>query len=590
MEDLFNRQERKDLEKLGNIAISYLKARPWANRPEDKDTASWVYHVMQPRHGSKSHGNLDCLRATLESMIIRHRPEDVQKDVALPPLYQKVVYLDGSMQDIMSLNTFAMMIVGNAVTSERKDVDYLFHASQVKALQSLVSNLRQASFFWSGYTHSDITSSLNTFKGFLEKGEVAVSDSDRKLLETSITVGKIILRNRISEAKSVFHEMPMYMENNLSTEAKEIWALDNGHASPTLIGASSILALRKVASTYVSKTATESFTKRVLEEGRNNRRRMYRDATPSMPNRNKDSATHSLAGSVTAGNDSNKRLRTSRRTPNVAAAIRSPSTATLRESHTNSPTPKKSSSSKPGPSGAGHLSDAEKLNILNNAIECSDFKTSAKLVSTGSAKLSYLMDRILAHSQTTEKVLIFYESNNVAYYIGEALELLGIKHLFFAKTLKIKQRADHIVEFNADPECKVLIMDVSQAAFGLDLSSASRVYFINPILNPQIEAQAVKRAHRIGQSKPVYVETLVLKGSIEELILTRRKDMSPEEHKKCKSILDDDIIFDWIRNGRFLELPSSDIPGSDQMARLDSPQPLFRANLFASPPAVVLVD
>jgi hypothetical protein len=591
MEDLFNKQERKDLEKLGNIAISYLKARPWANGPGDKDQALWKYHVMQPRHGSKSHGNLDCLRATLESMIIRHRPEDVRKDVSLPPLHQKVVYLDGSMQDIMSLNTFAMMIVGNAVTSERKDVDYLFHPGQAKFLQRLVSNLRQASFFWSGYQRSDIVSSLNTFEGFLEKGEIAVSLSDRKLLETAILVGKIMLRNNISEFKGTFHEMPIYLENNLSKEVKQAWASTDRVESPTLIGGTSLLSLRKIASECACEKGGASFVQKAWEAGHNNRQRMSSNAVPARTNQHKDSATPSLAGSVSVGNDSTKRVRAARRPPKMQSK-----NAPLSATNKGKGLPVKS-----GPTGS--VSDVANINtrevrsppyvhpqlstrseVSGISMKCSEFKSTAKLVSTASAKLSYLIDRIYGHQQTKEKVLVFYESVNVAFYIGEALELLGIKHLFFAKTFKIKQRAEHIVKFNTDPDCRVLIMDVSQAAFGLDLSSASRVYFINPILNPQVEAQAIKRAHRIGQEKDVYVETLVLKGSIEELILTRREVMSPEEHKKCKSILDDDVIYDWIRNARFLDLRTGETPGPDQMSKLSSPLPLFHTSVSKSLP------
>jgi hypothetical protein len=52
-------KERKDLEKLGNIAAQYLKVRPWANTREDRDLASWSQYVMQPRHSLRSRGNME---------------------------------------------------------------------------------------------------------------------------------------------------------------------------------------------------------------------------------------------------------------------------------------------------------------------------------------------------------------------------------------------------------------------------------------------------------------------------------------------------------------------------------------------------
>ena len=105
------KDEREDIKKLGNIATVYLKTRPWANTSSDGDVAKWSEYVLQPRHGSKGRGNMDCLRSALESMIIRHRAEDVEKDIVLPPLEQKFVHLDGSMQDKLSLNMFSMMYV-----------------------------------------------------------------------------------------------------------------------------------------------------------------------------------------------------------------------------------------------------------------------------------------------------------------------------------------------------------------------------------------------------------------------------------------------------------------------------------------------
>ena len=199
---------------------------------------------------------------------------------------------------------------------------------------------------------------------------------------------------------------------------------------------------------------------------------------------------------------------------------------------------------------------------------------SASIISTGSAKLSYLIDRITQHQQT-EKIIVFYEADNVAYYIAQALEVLQIKHLIYAKTLHSARKAQYVVTFNQKENFRVLLMDISQAAFGLDMSAASRVFFVNPVFSPQIEAQAVKRAHRIGQTKPVFVETLVLKGSIEEAILDRRNNMTNEEHNKCKNnLLDDQEMFDWIRNVKFLPI-SDGIPESEQMAPLQTPQPVF---------------
>lgn len=120
-------------------------------------------------------------------------------------------------------------------------------------------------------------------------------------------------------------------------------------------------------------------------------------------------------------------------------------------------------------------------------------------------------------------------------------------------------------------------MDLSQAAFGLDMREASRIYFINPVLNPQVEAQAIGRARRVSQKKPVSVETLVLKGSIDEVILERKEHMTQAEHRQVKSILDIRPIFNWIKNASIEPLATCRAEDSAvrQMARLDAAYHVF---------------
>lgn len=119
-------------------------------------------------------------------------------------------------------------------------------------------------------------------------------------------------------------------------------------------------------------------------------------------------------------------------------------------------------------------------------------------------------------------------------------------------------------------------MDLTQAAFGLDMRTASRIYFINPVLNPQVEAQAIGRVRRISQNKAVTVETLVLRGTLEEAIVERRKDMTKAEHRSCKSLLDDKPLFEWFRNAQLMPLPDEHLLDDPaQMAPLKTPLPLF---------------
>jgi SNF2 family DNA or RNA helicase len=77
------------------------------------------------------------------------------------------------------------------------------------------------------------------------------------------------------------------------------------------------------------------------------------------------------------------------------------------------------------------------------------------------------------------------------------------------------RRSQYIVTFNSSPHYRVMIMETKVAAHGLNVTSASRVVCMNACWQRSVERQAIKRAHRIGQTREVYVETLVLKDTIE---------------------------------------------------------------------------
>lgn len=118
-------------------------------------------------------------------------------------------------------------------------------------------------------------------------------------------------------------------------------------------------------------------------------------------------------------------------------------------------------------------------------------------------------------------------------------------------------------------------MDVKHAAFGLNISSASRIYFVNPVCRPNIEAQAIKRAHRIGQTRKVFVETLLLKGTIEEKMHERAKRMTNLEHHDVSHLEDDYGMREIIQGTKLLPVLDVEKSGSGQMAPLEVPQRLW---------------
>lgn len=525
--------ERQDLERIGAIAALYLKARPWANiEIENGDTvADWTEYLMLPKHHPRGQGRWENVESTLNSLIIRHRMSEI--DTLLPFVNEKVVVLEGSFQDQLSLNLFSMMIVFNSVQSQRTDMDYFFHQKQRKALLQIVHNLKQASFFGgSFFTAEEIAKSVETAEKFLAERKFPISPEDESLLQQAIQFGNLAMHNRLRNLTNQFHEMAVSI-TGFPGNAGASWSLD-GAAMDGSICTSTSMLLSLQSLVYKAAGSEEKFNSllngELISEGALERSKLLDAAAPEKSSKSKEKSSGTLAGNTKLGDDSPKKVR----------------------SHGINGTEPKTLAVEPS---AGHLEQT-------------------KITATVSAKLSYLVD-CLGKYQEDEKIIVFYENENVAWYLASMLDVLQIQHLIYAKSLSTERRAQYVNTFNHNEKFRVLLMDISQAAFGLDMREASRIYFINPVLNPQVEAQAIGRVRRISQKKPVSVETLVLKNSLDEVILERKKQMTHEEHRRAKSILDVRPIYNWIKNARVTPMNSSEDDYTLQMATLQTTQPVF---------------
>ena len=68
-------------------------------------------------------------------------------------------------------------------------------------------------------------------------------------------------------------------------------------------------------------------------------------------------------------------------------------------------------------------------------------------------------------------------------------------------------------------EVPLFLISLKAGGVGLNLTAADTVILYDPWWNPAVEAQAIDRAHRIGQDKPVFVYKLIAEGTIEERML-----------------------------------------------------------------------
>lgn len=540
-------EEVKDMERLRVMVVKFLKLQPWANQ-KGADHADWKKY-LSPFDLSGKRRFAPALREVLQSLIIRHRIEDIDPEHGLPPLHNCPVFLEPSYYDKISMNLFRMTLTSNAVTSERVDEDYMFHPRNRKSLDELVNNLRHATFHWVGWAQHDVTETLRVSNAYLDENIDSISDDDGRLLTEAIMNGDRALKDQGWCAFSFFHEMGVYVEG-FPDHAAQAWALSGKATTPLLLGT----VQAREAQQYVLKNLGSGDPADGLTGAG------IRAMLAARERASEEEQTRKKAAASGHG-----------KSP-IAGANEQPKVKNQSTSSSNSPMTPVHSSGKGLPPELFPAS--RKRPRSTSSITLPPHLTASKIVGFTSAKLNYLCSRIL-ELQETEKIIIFYDSNNIAFWIAEALELLSIKFLIYANTLSVGRRAKYLATFNKSEVFRVLLMDLKQASHGLHVACASRVFIVSPIWQPSIESQAIKRAHRIGQTKPVYVETLVLKGSLEEKILERRRQMSNAELVKAeKSLLDDGTMNGIIRAEGFLKIAD----GEDQQligGRLDSPVPLF---------------
>ena len=141
---------------------------------------------------------------------------------------------------------------------------------------------------------------------------------------------------------------------------------------------------------------------------------------------------------------------------------------------------------------------------------------------TDSAKHDLLMEMLQQQLAGGRRVLVFSQFASMLGLISASLRREGIRHSALTGATVDRQGAvDAFEQRRAD----VFLISLKAGGTGLNLTSADTVIHFDPWWNPAAQAQATDRAHRIGQTRAVFVYKLIVAGSVEErmLALQRRK-------------------------------------------------------------------
>ncbi|KAL2133969.1 hypothetical protein VTI74DRAFT_1325 [Chaetomium olivicolor] len=142
--------------------------------------------------------------------------------------------------------------------------------------------------------------------------------------------------------------------------------------------------------------------------------------------------------------------------------------------------------------------------------EIEDYKLSNKI---------RVLLRILAEcKKVKDKVLIFSQSIPTLDYIESVLSRQGIASRRLDGRTRVSNRQNMVKDFNADPLLDVYLISTKAGGVGLNIHGANRVVMFDFRYTPTDEQQAIGRAYRLGQTKPVYVYWLTIGGTFEDTI------------------------------------------------------------------------
>ncbi|KPI38979.1 DNA repair protein rad5 [Cyphellophora attinorum] len=140
-----------------------------------------------------------------------------------------------------------------------------------------------------------------------------------------------------------------------------------------------------------------------------------------------------------------------------------------------------------------------------------------------SAKIVALLKHLAAQPRGTKSV-VFSQFTAYLDLIGTQLERNGFQFLRFDGTMSQKFRSQVLRSFSAenahDPKApRVLLLSLRAGGVGLNLTAANKCYMMDPWWSFAVEAQAIDRVHRMGQTQKVEVIRFIAAESIEERML-----------------------------------------------------------------------
>ncbi|ORY35479.1 SNF2 family N-terminal domain-domain-containing protein [Naematelia encephala] len=502
-EDLtgWTKRDREDSNRFGGMLCNFLGADLFSL---EGVTFRSVVSGKLCAKGGPSYGSVARMRELMENVMVKHRSGTVNEEIAVPPLTTVIQYLDLDPLQRTSYNALAALIAGNIYTVSAKSQGHFLHAKNKRAFQNVIFNLHLACF-WYTSPEMNLLGSLEASQAHLN--EAQMTEENRTLLEEAVQQLRSAIEDPVwSEWNSNVH-FSLPFDASLLPEVIKVASTRSPNSNPNLVDAGMLLKLRndnkggvsldELSTIAAIELAATSFAAQPTGKSKTSRGKKLDDGVSSQVKAPVPVSSETMVASRgkqrttvhdVEGIDEQLQLARSN-----AAALRE------RPDHTDLPRPL-----------------PERMQTYSR-----------------SAKVNYVLHSILsAHEE--DKFVIFGSVSEIGH-LTEALDLADIKSCYVGAGVMSKiERRESLRKFE-EPDVKVCMLELNLGARGLTMTLANRMIFLSPVWNLDVQAQAIKRIHRIGQTRPTKVEILVTRGTFEEEIARRETVSRTDEEEKLYS-------------------------------------------------------
>ena len=187
------------------------------------------------------------------------------------------------------------------------------------------------------------------------------------------------------------------------------------------------------------------------------------------------------------------------------------------------------------------IRDSSKIQVLEALLRLRQVACDPRLLDKKAkpgAKLELLAQQMKDIIFEGHKVLVFSQFTSFLSLVKQQFDADGINYEYLDG--KSSKRAESVKRFQEDESVSAFLISIKAGGHGLNLTSADYVFLLDPWWNPAVEAQAIDRAHRMGQQNPVIAYRMICRDTVEEKIVSlqqSKRDLADKIVRSDESLI-----------------------------------------------------